>query len=87
VWTGNACFWPRRSWSLAIDVNPPVNPYVRGSSVLPPEGAAYANRSLDAPGMIHAGDEVVDVFAARGWEWGGYWSSPADYQHFSTSGH
>jgi len=79
--------WSEHSYGLAIGVNPPVNPHVRGSSVLPPEGAAYADHSLDAPGMIHAGDEVVDVFAARGSEWGGCWSSPTDYQHFSTSGH
>ena len=36
--------------------------------------------------MIHAGDAVVDAFAARGWSWGGYWSSLKDYQHFSTTG-
>jgi len=28
----------------------------------------------------------VRAFAARGWKWGGYWSSLKDYQHFSTSG-
>jgi poly-gamma-glutamate synthesis protein (capsule biosynthesis protein) len=36
--------------------------------------------------MIVAGDAVVDAFAARGWAWGGYWSSPVDYQHLSASG-
>jgi hypothetical protein len=35
--------------------------------------------------MIKPGP-VVDAFAARGWRWGGYWSSGKDYQHFSTSG-
>ena len=69
-----------------IDMNPLVNPYVVGGTVLPPEGAAYADRSLDAPGMIHDGDVVVEAFAAHGWTWGGTWSSPKDYQHFSTSG-
>jgi hypothetical protein len=79
--------WSEHSYGRAIDVNPLVNPYVRGSTVLPPAGAPYADRSRDAPGMIHAGDEVVDAFAARGWKWGGYWDSPTDYQHFSTTGH
>ena len=36
--------------------------------------------------MIHDGDVVVEAFASHGWIWGGTWSSPKDYQHFSTSG-
>lgn len=78
--------WSEHSYGRAIDVNPLVNPYVRGGTVLPPEGARYADRSLDESGMIHGGDVVVDTFAAHGWVWGGTWSSPKDYQHFSTSG-
>jgi D-alanyl-D-alanine carboxypeptidase len=70
----------------AVDVNPLVNPYVKGSTVDPPEGAPYADRSRNDPGMIHAGDAVVRAFAAQGWKWGGYWSSGKDYQHFSASG-
>jgi hypothetical protein len=79
--------WSEHSYGRAIDVNPLVNPYVVGSRVLPPEGEAFADRSQDAPGMIHGGDVVVDAFAARGWKWAGYWDSPTDYQHFSTTGH
>ena len=78
--------WSEHSYGSAIDVNPLVNPYVIGATVLPPEGAAYADRSVDAPGMIHDGDVVVEAFASHGWIWGGTWSSPKDYQHFSTSG-
>lgn len=78
--------WSEHSYGRAIDINPLVNPYVRGSTVLPPEGAQYADRSLSATGMIHGGDQVVDAFAAQGWKWGGYWDSPIDYQHFSTTG-
>jgi hypothetical protein len=78
--------WSEHSYGTAIDVNPLVNPYVIGATVLPPEGSAYADRNLDAPGMIHDGDVVVETFAAHGWIWGGTWSSPKDYQHFSTSG-
>ena len=78
--------WSEHSYGSAIDVNPLVNPYVVGGTVLPPEGAAYADRDLDAPGMIHDGDLVVETFAAHGWIWGGTWSSPKDYQHFSVSG-
>jgi len=78
--------WSEHAYGRAIDVNPFVNPYVKGSTVLPPEAAPYADRSRHDPGMIHADDAVVRAFAARGWSWGGYWSSLKDYQHFSTSG-
>jgi hypothetical protein len=78
--------WSEHAYGRAIDINPFVNPYVRGTTVLPPEAAPYANRSRTDPGTIHAGDVVVEAFAARGWQWGGYWSSLKDYQHFSTTG-
>jgi D-alanyl-D-alanine carboxypeptidase len=78
--------WSEHAYGRAIDVNPFVNPYVKGGTVLPPEAARYTDRSRTDAGMIHAGDAVVDAFAARGWSWGGYWSSLKDYQHFSTSG-
>jgi hypothetical protein len=78
--------WSEHAYGRAIDVNPFVNPYVRGGTVLPPRAARYADRSRREPGMIHAGDAVVDAFAARGWSWGGYWTSLKDYQHFSTTG-
>ncbi|MDD9205334.1 M15 family metallopeptidase, partial [Georgenia sp. 10Sc9-8] len=78
--------WSEHSYGRAIDINPLANPYVAGSTVLPAAGWAYADRIRDAAGMIHAGDEVVRAFAERGWLWGGYWTYPKDYQHFSTSG-
>ncbi len=78
--------WSEHAYGRAIDVNPLVNPYVRGSSVDPPEGAPYADRSRNDPGMIHADDAAVRAFAAQGWRWGGYWSNGKDYQHFSASG-
>lgn len=78
--------WSEHAYGRAIDVNPFVNPYVKGSTVLPPEAAPYTDRSRKDPGMIHSDDAVVRAFAARGWSWGGYWSSLKDYQHFSTSG-
>jgi hypothetical protein len=78
--------WSEHAFGRAIDVNPFVNPYVRGSTVLPPESAPYTDRSRNDAGMIHAEDAVVRAFAAQGWRWGGYWSSLKDYQHFSTTG-
>ncbi len=78
--------WSEHAFGRAIDVNPLVNPYVKGSSVDPPEGEPYADRRKREPGMIHGGDVVVRAFATRGWEWGGYWSNGRDYQHFSATG-
>ena len=51
--------------------------------MLPPEGAAYVDRSPQ-PGVINRGDGVVEAFAAIGWQWGGDWTSPVDYQHFDS---
>jgi hypothetical protein len=78
--------WSEHSYGAAIDINPLVNPYVKGGTVDPPEGAPYADRRRQDQGMIHDGDAVVRAFAAQGWRWGGYWSSGQDYQHFSASG-
>lgn len=77
--------WSEHAYGRALDLNPRENPYVRGTLVLPPEGRPYADRP-DLPGVVHAGDVVVSAFAAAGWQWGGSWSSPVDYQHFSVSG-
>ncbi len=77
--------WSEHAYGRAIDLNPRENPYVRGTLVLPPEGAEFAARP-EAPGVVHADDTVVRAFAAQGWQWGGYWTSPTDYQHFSVTG-
>lgn len=77
--------WSEHAYGRALDLNPRENPYVRGTLVLPPEGAPYADRP-DLPGVVHAGDVVVTAFAAAGWRWGGDWASPVDYQHFSVTG-
>ncbi|WP_018683758.1 M15 family metallopeptidase [Actinokineospora enzanensis] len=75
--------WSNHSYGRAIDINPVLNPYISsGGTVLPPNGAPYADRTRTDPGVIHAGDDTVRAFARRGWEWGGSWTSPIDYQHF-----
>jgi hypothetical protein len=79
--------WSQHSYGWAIDINPIQNPYITSDgTVLPPEGAAYVDRSRTARGMIHDGDVVVRAFAAVGWEWGGNFQSIKDYQHFSATG-
>jgi len=84
---GSAGVWSEHAYGRAIDVNPIENPYVTGSGyVSPPAGAPFMDRSGHAQGLIHRGGPVVDAFAAAGWEWGGNWSWPKDYQHFSATG-
>jgi D-alanyl-D-alanine carboxypeptidase len=83
--TGGTAF-SEHSYGRAIDINPLVNPYVNGSTILPPAGAAYLDRSQNVTGMIHAGDAVVTAFKQVGWIWGGTWTSLKDYQHFSSTG-
>ncbi len=82
--TGGGGF-SEHSYGTAVDVNPVQNPYLNGSTVLPAQGRQYVDRP-DAPGVIHTGDEVVQAFADQGLHWGGAWSGPIDYQHFSVSG-
>jgi hypothetical protein len=79
--------WSEHAYGRAIDLNPIENPYVTDSGyVSPPAGARYANRGRHARGMVHRRGPVVQAFAAAGWQWGGNWAWPKDYQHFSTSG-
>jgi hypothetical protein len=78
--------WSMHAFGKAIDINPVENPYVSGGHVSPPAGAPYADRSRDAKGMIHRGDDVYRAFRGVGWRWGGDWSGARDYQHFSSNG-
>ena len=83
---GQPGVWSQHAYGKAIDVNPVENPYVSGGHVSPPAGEAFADRP-HSKGVIHAGDATVKAFKAIGWGWGGSWSSPKDYQHFSANGH
>ncbi len=70
------------AFGVAIDINPLLNPMIVGGGVFPPGGAAYADRSQARPGMIVRPGPVVDLFQARGWDWGGDWPHMKDYHHF-----
>lgn len=84
---GSGGVWSQHAYGRALDLNPLENPYVTASGyVSPPGGAPYIDRSQRAKGLIHRGGPVVRAFAASGWEWGGNWAWPKDYQHFSASG-
>ena len=79
--------WSMHAYGEAVDVNDVQNPYVDGSTVIPPAGAAYLDRGDVRPGMALTGGTLVQAFAAAGWYWGGDWMGTRDYQHFSINGH
>jgi hypothetical protein len=84
---GSPGIWSEHAYGRAIDLNPLENPYVTDSGyVSPPAGAPFARRSRHRKGMVHRRGAVVSAFAAAGWEWGGNWPWPKDYQHFSATG-
>jgi hypothetical protein len=78
--------WSVHAFGEAIDVNDVENPYVDGSTIIPPAGSAYLNRAAVRPGMAVRGGILVTAFASVGWQWGGRWSPGTDYQHFSATG-
>lgn len=78
--------WSQHSYGRAIDINPVQNPYVAGSTVSPPAGSAYLDRSDERVGMIVRGGPAQRAFAQIGWGWGGDWTSAKDHQHFSANG-
>ena len=80
---GGTSRWSLHAYGEAIDINPVENPYVRGSTVSPPAGRRYLDRSRSRPGMAVRDGVLVRAFAAAGWKWG---ASFGDYQHFSTTG-
>ena len=78
--------WSEHAYGLAVDINPFQNPEVVGGAVDPPAAAGWANRSGHSRAMIRHGDAVWRAFISVGWRWGGDWTSPKDYQHFSANG-
>lgn len=73
---------------MAIDINPRINPYVKGGIILPANGTIYAIRDTSLckgrykDNMIHKNDAIYRLFIEHGFEWGGDWKYSKDYQHF-----
>ena len=76
---------------MAIDINTLYNPYQLtvtdddGSVtevIEPATGAPYLDRTQDFDYKIERGDLCYNLFIEKGFEWGGDWSNPKDYQHF-----
>ncbi|MGH3405093.1 MAG: M15 family metallopeptidase, partial [Streptosporangiaceae bacterium] len=79
--------WSEHAYGLAVDLDPCENPYVYADGYEAHKRCRkYVDRSLQDPGIIHAGDQVVLAFTSVGWGWGGIWPGDRDYQHFSANG-
>jgi hypothetical protein len=72
----------KHGYGCAVDINPLINPYIRGELVLPRGADRYLDRTQTTPGMIHKGDVCYQAFVKRGWFWGGHFEGRTDYQHF-----
>ena len=83
---GGSNRWSEHAHGHAVDINPLMNPWVRGDKFEPKTAEDFVDRSKQQPGMIKDGDMVVKAFKEIGWSWGGYWSKSKDYQHFSKTG-
>jgi peptidoglycan L-alanyl-D-glutamate endopeptidase CwlK len=62
----------------AVDINTFLNPYIKGSLILP-HGAKYDPK---IEGTFTPDNQIVREFLRLGWDWGGNWTNPKDYQHF-----
>ena len=78
----------KHALGLAVDINPLYNPYIKytdsGALLEPLTAGAYLDREADFPYKIMPDDLCCQLFALYGFEWGGYWQSCKDYQHFET---
>jgi len=61
----------------AIDINPLLNPYISGNTVLP----ANSSYNPDTEGTLTEENIIVRTLLSKGWKWGGNWIFPKDYQH------
>ncbi len=78
------------SLGLAVDFNSLYNPQViveedGTTTILPPAGAPYADRTNIQPHMLTEDDLAVQLFLQHGFSWGGYWEGRNDYQHFEKN--
>lgn len=80
--TGKPGLFSQHSYGSAIDINTLINPYVKGKTVLPPNGIAFADRTKPHQGKITKNSIVYKEFIKHGWTWGGNWKDLKDYQHF-----
>lgn len=83
--TGKKGVLSKHSYGVAIDINPLINPYIKGDVVLPKEGKTYMERDRRVKGLITKDSIIYKIFKEKGWTWGGEWKTLKDYQHFQKN--
>lgn len=77
------------AYGKAIDLNPQQNPYVSYSTGAPrwshENANAYIDRTTGLPHVITHEDLAYQLFTEHGFQWGGDWNNPKDYQHFDKN--
>lgn len=71
------------SYGVAIDINPTENYMIKNGKIV----AGSFWKPGENEFSIAPNGPVVRAFSAKGWSWGGNWSSSKDYMHFSLTGH
>lgn len=75
---------------LAIDINPRQNPYIMFVDDKPDytmfdEEEIHYVENREGEHAINHNDLCYKVFTKYGFEWGGDWKKPIDYQHFQKT--
>jgi len=66
------------AFGRAFDINPALNPLIKGDEVLP----LATKYDTKVPGTIVGDEEFVIYLKSLGWEWGGEWTDIKDFMHF-----
>ncbi|AHE66939.1 hypothetical protein Loa_01386 [Legionella oakridgensis ATCC 33761 = DSM 21215] len=85
--TGQPSVLSQHSYGRAIDINPLINPYVKGEQILPVAGKPFVTRNKAYRGKITKDSFIYKEFIKYGWDWGGDWFDVQDYQHFEKRAH
>ena len=80
--TGHQKKFSKHAYGVALDINPKINPYIKGKVVLPKNSQPFVDRSKPHKGIATSNSFIVKLFKRHGWQWGGDWQSLKDYQHF-----
>lgn len=80
--TNQPGIYSQHSYGRAIDINPLINPYVKGALILPQQAKNFASRKETYPGKIAENTPFYQLFKSYHWDWGGSWFDLQDYQHF-----
>ena len=76
-------YYSAHTYGHAFDINPNENCY------MPARNGVCTIGSLYRPGVnqYSVTEEIVNIWKEHGFYWGGDWTAPVDYMHFSYFNH